>query len=648
MERTFARTDRRVIPFFVLSAFVATGTITPKAEAATIQGGAATSPVDITPQLIANQTLQVTGGYVVATIPTAGSAGTIKASAANVFATVDLTNYGAGHFVDPNAPTIVYRGVISGTGTLIVTNASNATTNPGTGAFTGGMLLFTNPQTFWSGSSIPSLVINPNTTAAFDRGQSPDTGGSFASDATTPRNVTNNGYLYCYNNYNNISWGSINSTINGAGIVTFENGNIMTNGHSYTGSAYIMNGSHVQSKADFTPANVIQSNIFSFETVGPTYLVGPNPPTVKSIYANTFYTFGADTQVQSNGGQGIQVFTGLALSGYGGTKKDFMTVADSRKLDYFVHSYGGFGLVFYIQAMMQLGDGQAIVDNGDGTNNVFVQANLTGGSTFISTGNFEATPTSLDQAYRNQGIAFDYSGSYHYDACVNVVSNPGTMVLGARTRIGNFVVMNPDPSNTGKAPNHLTLTCPMLTQGIVQIERNAILQLGDGTKGNSSTKAVTFSNGKTYTGTYSDSYGNGMVLTKLNSPTSFVTSAYDEIIDNGRLIVDNSPDALDIVIADSTLAPILLANELDTIIGAGSVEQMGALPLTLDGVNTYSGGTIIDSNATLFVASATALGSATATPADGSGRVTNHGVLSNKKGTFVISVPGDYDQTGVP
>ncbi len=642
------RAERLLSLLMASYVFFTVGTATRRAEAVSIQGGTAPAPVDITQQLIANAPIQFTGGYFLATIPAAGAAGTITTTAANAYAVYDLTSNWGGHFAEPNAPAIVYRGVISGTGTLTVTNATNATTNPSAGPFTGGMLLFTNAQTFFNGTNNASLIVDPNTTVAFDRGQSPDTGGSFMSDATTSRNVTNNGYLYCYNNYKDTFWGSINSTIPGAGVVTFENGNSMTNGHTYTGHAYVMNGTHIQSKGIFTPSNVVQNNIFSFETVGPDYLVGPSSPTSKSVYANTFYNMGADTQIQSNGGQGIQVFTGLSLSGYGGTRKDFMPVADSRKLDYFIHGYGGFGLVIYIQAMMQLGDGQPIVDNGDGTNNVFIQANVTGGSAFISTGNFEATPTTMDQAYRNQGIAFDYSGSYHYDACVNVVSKPGTMTIGARTMIGNFIVMNPDPGDTGKAPNHLTLTCPMLTQGIVQIEPNAILQLGDGTTGNVAMKTVTFSNGKTYAGTYSDSYGNGMVLTKLNSPASFPTSAFDEIVDNGRLVVDNTPGALDITNADATLAPIVLANQLDTVIGTGSVEQMGTLALTLDGVSTYTGGTFVDTNAMLMVGSATALGSATATSGDGSGKVANHGTIANKTGNFVIVVPGDYDQTGTP
>jgi hypothetical protein len=643
------RSNSKTAAVLALSTLIITTTAPRRVvcAATVVQGGTPAAPTDVTAHLIANESLQLNSGSFQVTIPAAGVAGTVKASATTSFTTYDLTSYGAGHFVDPNAPSIIYRGTISGTGILTVTNATNATVNPGTTAFSGGMLLFTNPQTFWSGSAAPSLIIMPNTTVAFDRGQMPDTGGSLASDATISRNVTNNGYLYCYNNYNNTSWGSITSSISGAGVVTFENGNVMTNGHSYTGRAYVMNGSHVQSNADLSVSNVVQSNIFSFETVGPNYLVGPNPPVQKSIYKNTFYTFGADTQIQSNGGQGIQVFTGLALSGSNGTKKDFIPVADSRKLDYFVHSYGGFGLVFYIQATMQLGDGQTIVDNGDGTNNVFIQANVTGGSAFISTGNFETTPTSLDQAYHNQAIAFDYSGTYHYDACVNVVGS-GTAQLSARTRIGNFVVMNPDPQNAGKAPNYLILTCPMLTQGLVRIEPNAILQLGDGTNGTSETRTVTLSNGTTYSGTYSDSYGNGMVLTKLNSPASFVTSAYDQIINDGELIVDNSPNVLDITMADATLAPLLVANQLDTIVGRGSVEQMGQLPLVLDGDNTYSGGTTIDGGATLYVASAAALGSTLGTGGNGSGKVTNHGVLANKKGNFVIRVPGDYDQSGVP
>jgi hypothetical protein len=632
----------------VIALLLAVGTSARSAGAVTIQGGTAAAPVDITAHVLADEAIQLAGGAFVVAIPAPGAAGTMKASAANAYAAADLTNIGAGHFVDPNAPSIVYRAVISGTGTLAVTSATSAILNSATGAFSGGMLLFTAPQTFWSGSAAPSLVIAANAIVAFDRGQSPDTGGSLVSDATISRNVTNDGYLYCYNNYSNIAWGGINSSAAGAGVVTFENGNILTNGHSYTGRVYVMNGSHVQSKAVFTPTNVVQSNIFSFETVGPNYLVGPAPPTSKSLYAGTFYSFGADTQIQSNGGQGIQVFTGRALSGTGSTKKDFMPAADSRKLDYFVHGYGGFGLTIYIQATVQLGSGEAIVDNGDGTNNVFTQANVTGGSAFISTGNFEAVPTSLTQAYGNQAIAFDYSGLYHYDACVNVVSDVGSAVLSARTRIGNFVVMNPDPAGTGKTPNQLVLTCPMLTQGIVRIEPNAVLQLGDGTNGNAAPKTVTFSNGKSYTGTYSDSYGNGMVLTKLNSPATFVTSAYDEIIDDGRLVVFNSPNALDITMADSTLAPLLAANQLDTIVGAGSVEQMGSMPLTLDGISTYTGGTIVGANATLLVASATALGAATSTAGDGSGRVINHGVVANKKGNFIIAVPGDYDQSATP
>jgi len=35
-----------------------------------------------------------------------------------------------------------------------------------------------------------------------------------------------------------------------------------------------------------------------------------------------------------------------------------------------------------------------------------------------------------------------------------------------------------------KPANHVILTCPQLAQGIVRIEANAVLQLGDGTIGN--------------------------------------------------------------------------------------------------------------------------------------------------------------------
>jgi hypothetical protein len=620
-----------------------------------VTGGTAQQPVDLTSYLIANEDLALGGGFFVVTIPVAGAPGTVTGTAAIAYAPDDLTSYGAGHFLDPAAPVIVYRGVIAGSGALRVTNATEASTNPSTDptapqasrTFDGGALLFTNPQTFASGTADPSLTIDPNTTVAFDTGKSPDLGGSLVSTTTTQRNVVNNGYLYSYGNN---AWGDIISTGGSAGVVTFESGNVMSDGSTYSGGTYVLNGAHVRQNATLSTTNLVQSNIFSFETQGLNYLVGPTAPTYKSVYSGTYYSAGADTQIQ---GAGIQVFTGLELSVANQTKKDFLPPEQSRLFDYFVHSYGGFGLVFYIQATMQLGDGEAIVDNGDGTNNVFIQANI--GSVFISTGNFEKIATSVESAYLNQAIGFDYSGTYHYDACVNVVFDTANALAG-RVEGGNFVVMNPDPGNTGKAPNHLVLTCPMMTQGIVQVDPNAILQLGDGTLGNSAMKTVTYAPGKTYTGVYSDSYGNGSVLTRLGSPSAYegstVTAAYDEIIDNGQIIVDNSPGALDITTADTTLGAFEMANQLDTIVGSGSVEQMGTLPLTLDGVNSYTGGTLIDPGATLIVASATALGSSGSTVADGGvaagGDVINHGVLTHSASAFLINVPGNYDQGGSP
>ncbi len=615
---------------------------------------------DITAQVLANDYITLNGGSYSITIPATGVAASTLA-ANDVYS---LTNYGAGHYVGANTPSILYTAAITGTGTVTVTNATS-TVNPVSTpkarvAFSGGLLLITNPQLFSSGTSQPSLIIDQNTVVAFDKGTGTDVGGSFDPTTSAPKNIVNNGYLYSYNSTPNKiqnSWGSIVSTIAGAGVSTFENGNVLTNGSTYSGLVFNLDGTHIQDKAVTTDTATIyaQDNISAFETQGPNYLVGPTAPTYSSLFSGSYYSFGADSQIQGNG---IQIFNGMSLNVRGDSKKDFYPVDEQRYLAGFTN-WGGFGNTWYVQATMQMGNGEAIVDtsvvnNGNTyySNNTFMQTPIQGTGGGIGTGNFPRKPTSLANVYTMHAVAFDYSGTYTYDAGINVTYGGGTYLMnphigGSHTYElnGNLIVMNP---GDGKAANHLILTSPAVLLGITQIDTNAILQLGDGTTGNSGTRTFIRSNGDTITGTYSTSYGNGMVLTASNAGTVFDnnngTIAYNQIIDNGALIVDNTPGALDITVANSVLAPIMQANSLDTISGVGSLEQKGTMALTLTGTNTYSGGTTVDANAELIVASATALGARDSSVVSATANVANHGILTATSSNHVINVPGNYSQ----
>ena len=620
-----------------------------------VAGGTADNPTDITANVLANRDLNFTGGAYIVRIPVAGTAGLTSVSAAETAGGHDMTVYGSGHFVDPATPTILYRGVLSGVGALTVTNLTSASNPAAGGSFNGGLLALTEAQTFRNGTDV-GLTVDPNTTVALVAG------GSIGTHGGTKINVTNNGYLYSWNTLsgnNESEWGSIHSTIAGAGVLSFESGNRLGANASYSGNAYVLNGTHVSELATFVDAvpRIVQSNIVGFETRGPKYPLALRSGDAAaapsaSVYSGDFYSFGVDTQFT---GGGIQIMNGVALSALGSTKKDFLSPEESRKANYFGLLRGGRGFCFYIQATLQMGNGETIVDNGDGTNNTFLQTNIlgTGGdshSNGLQIGGFQSAPKDAAATPYLQAVAFNYSGTYKYDAGMNAGSTGDGQLYPLRPDHGNFIVMNPDPQNLGRAPNHLILTAPVFLHGITHIYKNAILQLGDGTVGNSTTRSLTIG-GKTYSGVYSDSYGNGMILTKANAPTSWPTAAivvnplkpdFDIINNNGKLIVDNVPNALSITKADATVSAWIAANTLDGIVGSGSVEQIGTLALTLTGTSTYTGGTTVGAAATLLVGSGSALGSRNA---DGTGGdVVVKGTLKAVGGSRTIQVAGNYTQ----
>lgn len=173
----------------------------------------------------------------------------------------------------------------------------------------------------------------------------------------------------------------------------------------------------------------------------------------------------------------------------------------------------------------------------------------------------------------NGGIlGFDYNGTVTLNTAIG-----GGQYLGSLSTPGvGDVVIKGNDSNA----NHVIFTQAEFYNGLTQIDTGTALQLGDGSKGDANGTPGTV-------GYYQSSGGNGSLLTadSANGATS------DRIVNNGTLIVDNVPGA------DDGVAAVSLSN----ISGSGSLQQIGALPLTLLANTTYTGTTTIGAGSTLYL-----------------------------------------------
>jgi len=210
----------------------------------------------------------------------------------------------------------------------------------------------------------------------------------------------------------------------------------------------------------------------------------------------------------------------------------------------------------------------SVVQFGDGTT-----------STIFISGNASNTYINL----HNNGIL-----GFHYDGVVTL-----NTTIGGGSYLGSFstpgvgdVVITGNASNA----NRVVLTQPELYNGVTQIDAGTILQLGDGAQGDASGPP-----GKI--GFFQSSGGNGSLLTAdsnytLSEPTdngvmlvTYTGAATDSIVDIGQLVVDNVVGAYDNIGTTQ--------NQLSNISGSGALTQIGSLPLTLSGTNTYSGATTV-------------------------------------------------------
>jgi autotransporter-associated beta strand protein len=298
--------------------------------------------------------------------------------------------------------------------------------------------------------------------------------------------------------------------------------------------------------------------------------------------------------IHNLGRGGVDVFTGsYSYSDSGDQTRPSLS---DPTLDFTAFNGNASHRIFYLH-------GASITQFGDGTT-----------SDLFAKGN-EVTVTLSLQGDANLGLF--YAGTVPFDLLIN---SP------AKVEGGDFFIMGA----AGQPENRVVLTQPAYYNGATHIDANAVLQLGDGTPGNSKAVKVkpTVGSMNAVDGTYSTSGGNGIMLTPGTGDgtgaNSVVGTATNLVIDNGQLVVDETPGALD-GIGQVTLSHIS---------GSGSVTQMGSLPLTLLGGNTYSGGTKINAG-TLLIGDDAALGK---------GPLVNDGSLATTSTQHVVNIAGDFTQ----
>ena len=174
------------------------------AQVAVVSGaGTAGSPYvlsgsgDITSYVVANSYIQLGGGTYTIDIPASGTGVTTAGNGTTIVA-------GDGNIAS-TTPVITYSGVISGTGQVIVTNATSTVQPSLYNKLSGGALLVTNALTFTNPSG-STFVVDANTLLSIN-------GGSIPAGSA----LTNNGEIYANKD------GYTFTKIDGAGNIVLEN-----------------------------------------------------------------------------------------------------------------------------------------------------------------------------------------------------------------------------------------------------------------------------------------------------------------------------------------------------------------------------------------------------------------------------------------
>jgi len=241
-----------------------------------------------------------------------------------------------------------------------------------------------------------------------------------------------------------------------------------------------------------------------------------------------------------------------------------------------------------------------VVQWGDGTNSNFFLPSAPSPAEFSPALGKKNAYINL---HRGGTLAFNYNGPVTLN--IGITGGGGGPFRDGSAGAGNVTIM-------GTAGNDVTFAQPQNYNGTTTIESGAVLRLGSGSS--VPLNYVTLNNGVKSTALVATYSGDASLLTAQSSNGA----STDAIVDNGRLIVQNTATAI----------------TLSQISGSGSFTQAGAAATTLLN-NSYSGGTTISAGSVL----------AGDAHAFGTGSVVNGAGLGFASGVYAASIGGSYSQS---
>ncbi len=488
-----------------------------------------------------------------------------------VTANDDISLQGGNYTVNLPTGVTTYTGLISGTGTLTVDSPNGASTLVLTQTPTYLLPVSQRTQTVsydyvnylpvtYDGLTSPNVfhggvyvVNNPDPTSlTIGKNTTLQLGNATASGVILNNDILDNGTLLV-DEAAGSGIAKLGGTVSGSGGITVlspgGNGGLLLLGvNTYTGpSLFLSDGANVGTNQEYgsTPDT-------DFIVIKTSYLPSTPVPVLglpgKIDITQNIWEVYYENDINLNDDRGLVMFRGVYS--YTDSGDDTNPSLSNPKLNFTSLAGNASERGVNIEG--------GIVQFGDGTTSQM----------FIS-GNSENTYINL---HKNGILGFDYNGTTTLNTAIG-----GGQYFGSLSTpgIGDIVI-------TGNASNanHVIFTQGEYYNGLTQIDAGTVLQLGDGTQGDTSGTP-----GKV--GYYNSSGGNSSLLTA-DSTNGLST---DSITDNGTLIVDNTVGAADGITAVS----------LSNISGSGSLQQIGNLPLTLLANTTYTGTTTISTGSTLYL-----------------------------------------------
>jgi autotransporter-associated beta strand protein len=259
---------------------------------------------------------------------------------------------------------------------------------------------------------------------------------------------------------------------------------------------------------------------------------------------------------------------------------------------------------------------------------------LTTGSLTVNTKNISVNDLAIS------GLTKVYNGSSNISGLALTVSGASVIksgdlvtVLGTGSysdaNVGTAKAITINPSLTGADSGNYSLT-----SGTITLNSGTILQL----------PSVTFTGASGGTWSNSVNWNGGAIPTLSNVAQAVIPAGITVVYDFGNLtgLLPTSTIATSGLLNISSNSNLNFSN---TISGTGSVSQSGSGTLTLSGVNTYSGGTNINSSS-LIVQNASAIGTGAVTSSSGSFSLASGVVLPNLTVNGPITLSSDITTTG--